>query len=557
MPYDRQPSTTATRSSSLRNLDLHLRTLATRKSVFLIGGSVLLVLLLVLVASYLVDEPLRKKMEADLNHRLKGYNVRIGRLDFHPLGLSLDLEDFTIYQSAHPNPPIAHLPNLSANVQWKALLHGQLVADFELDNPTMRFDFTQFMQEARDETPIKERGWQEAVQAIYPLKINRLVIRHADVTYIDKGPFRPLRLTNLNLFAENIRNVESEKGTYPSPVRVDGVVFETGQIRLTGHADFLAEPHLAFKGDLQIDAVALDYFRPITERYDVSVRKGVLTATASIEYGPEASKLAIQKLLLDDIDADYIHRAANAPSKELGKKLGETARKYGNEPTFEVKVDQLDVRRGQIGYVNRAVQPAYRVYFTNTTLEVQNFSNHLKDGVARGRAKGQFMGSGTSQLEIAFRPEHKGPDFNLTLAIENTDMRRMNELFRAYGNFDVVAGEFSFYSEVKVRQGKIDGYVKPLFHNIDVYDERQDREKNVFRRMYEGLVGGLSSLLANQPRKEVATQTSISGDIESPETSTWETVLRLIQNAFFRAILPGFEQEVSLHSTSRKRKPGS
>jgi hypothetical protein len=99
--------------------------------------------------------------------------------------------------------------------------------------------------------------------------------------------------------------------------------------------------------------------------------------------------------------------------------------------------------------------------------------------------------------------------------------------------------------------------VKPLFHNIDVYDERQDREKNVVRRMYEGLVGGLSSLLANQPRKEVATQTSISGDIESPETSTWETVLRLIQNAFFRAILPGFEQEVSLHSTSRKRKPGS
>jgi hypothetical protein len=36
----------------------------------------------------------------------------------------------------------------------------------------------------------------------------------------------------------------------------------------------------------------------------------------------------------------------------------------------------------------------------------------------------------------------------------------------------------------------------------------------------------------------VATQTSISGDIESPQTSTWEPVLRLIQNAFFKAILP-------------------
>ena len=231
--------------------------------------------------------------------------------------------------------------------------------------------------------------------------------------------------------------------------------------------------------------------------------------------------------------------------EKIGKKVGETARKIGNEPDFELKVDQLNVRRGQIGYVNRAAQPAYRVFFTDTALEVKNFSNHLKDGVARGQATGKFMGSGSTRLDIAFRPENKGPDFNLNLAIEGTDMRQMNELFRAYGKFDVAAGVFSFYSELKVRQGRIDGYVKPLFHDVDVYNERQDREKNLFQKMYEGLVGGVSSLLANQPREEVATQTSISGDIESPQTSTWETVLRLIQNAFFKAILPGFEKEVA------------
>jgi hypothetical protein len=154
------------------------------------------------------------------------------------------------------------------------------------------------------------------------------------------------------------------------------------------------------------------------------------------------------------------------------------------------------------------------------------------------------MGSGPTQLEIAFRPENKGPDFNLSLGIENTDMRKMNDLFRAYGKFDVVAGVFAFYSEITVRQGKISGYVKPLFHDMNVYDERQDREKNVFRKMYEGLVGGISSLLANRPREEVATQISISGDIESPQMSTWETLLRLIQNAFFKAILPGFEKQI-------------
>ena len=32
------------------------------------------------------------------------------------------------------------------------------------------------------------------------------------------------------------------------------------------------------------------------------------------------------------------------------------------------------------------------------------------------------MGSGPTQIEFAFRPETKGPDFDLKVRIENTDM---------------------------------------------------------------------------------------------------------------------------------------
>ncbi len=532
---------------------LRLRNLPTRRSLFWIGGSILLVLVLIFIAAFLLDEPLRRKMEADINSSLKGYTVRIGRLDFHPVGLSLDLEESTIYQSAHPDPPIAHIPKLSAGIHWKALLRGRLVADFELDNPTIRFDLTQFSQEARDETPIKEKGWQDAVQAIYPLKINRLAIRDGDVTYIDKGPFPPLRIRQVNFIAENIRNVHSQEGTYPSPVEMEAVVFDTGRLKLKAHADFLAEPHVAFNGDFQVEKVALDYFRPITERYNLSVRRGSLDAEGSIEYAPDNEKVIIKKVNLDGIDGDYIHETPSAPTEQIAKKVGQTARQYSNEPTLEVKVDELAVRNSRLGFVNRAAKPPYRVFFTDVAIEIQNFSNHLKDGVARGKAKAKFMGSGPTQIEFAFRPENKGPDFNLILAIDNTDMRTMNDLLRAYGNFDVVAGMFSFYSEIKVRQGKIDGYVKPLFRDMKVYDQRQDREKSVFQKLYEGLVGGIAGLLQNRPREEVATQTSIAGDIEAPQTSTWETVLRLIQNAFFKAILPGFEKEVSQHSSRADR----
>jgi flagellar basal body rod protein FlgC len=516
-----------------------------RKALYWLAGSLLFLLLLIIAASFLADEPMRKKMEADLNQRLKGYSVRVGRLDFHPIGLSLELGQSTIYQNAHPDPPVAEIPYLSASIHWRALLFGKLVADFEIDRPKIHFDLSQFTQEAKDEVPIKDKGWQEALEAIYPLKINRFAISNADLTYIDKGPFRPLRVTRLNFVAENIRNVESAQGTYSSPVHAQGIVFDHGKATLDGKADFLAEPHVAIKADIQLEQIDVDYFKPIAERYKFTVQKGVLSSNGSVEYARQGTTIQIRELRLDNVVADYIHDTPEAPTKKIAKEAGKTARKYSNEPTLEVKVDRLRINRSQLGYVNHAATPAYRVFFSDANLDIENFSNHFKNGVARGRVKGRFMGSGPSEIDVAFRPESKGPDFNISTKIENTDMRTMNNLFRAYGNFDVVRGNFSFYSELTVRQGKVDGYVKPLFRDMDVYDARQDRDKSLFRKLYEGLIGGLSSLLSNTPRQEVATQTTVSGDIESPQTSTWETVLRLIQNAFFKTILPGFEKQVA------------
>jgi hypothetical protein len=96
-----------------------------------------------------------------------------------------------------------------------------------------------------------------------------------------------------------------------------------------------------------------------------------------------------------------------------------------------------------------------------------------------------------------------------------------------------------------VRSGNINGYVKPLFHEMDVYDHRQDKEKGVFRKLYEGVIGGLSWLFQNTPRDEVATTIQVSGKLSNPQTSTWDTIVGLIQNAFFKAILPGFEREAA------------
>ena len=169
------------------------------------------------------------------------------------------------------------------------------------------------------------------------------------------------------------------------------------------------------------------------------------------------------------------------------------------------------------------------------------------------RLTGKFMGSGDTRAVANFRPEKNGPDFDLDMRVENTDMRTMNEMLRAYGKFDVAAGNFSVYSEIKVKNKHIDGYVKPLFAGLDVYDPEQDRDKSVGRKLYEKVVEGVGKVLRNMPRKEVATVATISGPLEGARPDTLEVIAKLIQNAFFKAILPGFDREVSGLGRARPR----
>jgi hypothetical protein len=81
----------------------------------------------------------------------------------------------------------------------------------------------------------------------------------------------------------------------------------------------------------------------------------------------------------------------------------------------------------------------------------------------------------------------------------------MNDMLRAHGKFDVVAGVFSFYSELSVKNANISGWVKPLFKDVQAYDATQDRDKSGVKKLYE-VVTGVAKVMKNVPRKEVATQ---------------------------------------------------
>lgn len=496
------------------------------------------------IASYFLDEPLRRITEQKMNQALKGYTVRLPELHLRLIGLSLTLKGLTVLQQAHPDPPVAHFPYLKASVHWREILFGRLVAEFELERPELNINLLQLRTEKASKVKLKERGWQQAAEAIYPLKINRVQVSDAKITYIDQDPKRPLVLSRLNFEASNIRNIHLPDNTYPSSFHLDTAIFGTGHGSIDGKANFLAEPMPGVKARFKLEKVPLDYFKPVFARYNLSITGGVLQASGDTEYAPKVKIAHLERLNIHGMKADYIHSPRTAVvEKKRAAAVGKAAQELSNQPKVLLRADKLSLTGCTLGMVNES--PKYRVFLSDTDFHLTNFSNQFSQGTAQARLKARFMGNGLATASAHFRPERKGPDLDLYLQIKDTQMTTMNELLRAYGNFDVSAGVFSLVTELHVKDRAISGYIKPFFKEMDVYDRRRDKEQGVLHQVYEMLVGGVANLLENRPRDTVATKADITGMVDNPETSTWQIIVQLIRNAFFKAILPTFEKEAA------------
>jgi hypothetical protein len=129
--------------------------------------------------------------------------------------------------------------------------------------------------------------------------------------------------------------------------------------------------------------------------------------------------------------------------------------------------------------------------------------------------------------------------------IHDADLHGMNDLLEAKAGIDVAKGFLSYFSEFTVRNNALDGYIQVLIDDLDVYAPAQDKKKPLASQTKEIVAEALADVLENRRTDEVATKASISGSLENPDTHTWEIIRRLIQNAFFKAILPGLDREIA------------
>ena len=523
--------------------------------LFWIGGFFATLIIAVFIASFFLDDMVRARTQASMNQKLKGYHVALAHAHLQLLGGVLTLKGIKVMQEAHPRPPVADIATMRFTIQVKELFSRRVVADVLLSRPKLHIDQTQLVAEKKSGVPLRQKGWQDALEAAYPVKINRFTIYDGDVVYIQDRVNPPLHLANLNFVTDNIRNIHAPENAYPSRFHATVVIFETGRATIDGHANFLEEPSPGARAKYTIEKVPLSAFDPEIRQINLDVNGGRLSSNGLLEYSPKITRVEVDNATIDGVAVGYVHapETKEAEAKRV-KATGKEIEKENNRPAVEISVRDFDVTHSNFSFLDKTTNPNYKLFINDTELTIKNLSNHQTQGPAELTLRGKFMGTGDTNIAGDFLASGQGPAVNMKVALLNTDLTAMNDLLSAFGRFDVAAGQLTVYSQVAIKNGNIDGYIKPIFANLKVYDYQKDKGTPILHQAKELAIGGASHLFKNHSTEKVATDVDLKGKLTSPDVDTWQALGQVVRNAFIEAIIPGFDRAVASNNGSNNSK---
>jgi hypothetical protein len=220
-----------------------------------------------------------------------------------------------------------------------------------------------------------------------------------------------------------------------------------------------------------------------------------------------------------------------------------------------LQVNRFEVNNGRIRYADPFSNPPVDIAMTNTNVLALNLRNSYDSATllpATVTANATVY-EGSLDFNMKINPLADDPTFDMNAEVKNTNLVKLNEFFQAYAKIDVNKGRFGLYTEVAAKDGKFNGYVKPLIQDLDVLG-KEDRDDNIFRKMWEGLAGGVGEIFENQRKDQVATKIQFQGDMKNPRTNTWSAIINVLENAFIQAIQPSIDHEVNLASVDATKK---
>lgn len=209
-----------------------------------------------------------------------------------------------------------------------------------------------------------------------------------------------------------------------------------------------------------------------------------------------------------------------------------------------LKINRFTVDSGEIHYMDFNRTPNVDIFLHHLFVEARGLSNESTPNIilpANIDARGNLY-DGTLNLWVQLDPLNKVPTFDLKGELTETNLVKMNEFFKAYGNFTLNQGTMSLYTEYASRDNYFRGYAKPLIKDFKV----KQGEGNIGQMTWELFVGAAAQIFKNQKKDQLATRIPVEGKYTKTDIGILDAILSLLKNAFIEALKPTIENSVNI-----------
>jgi hypothetical protein len=210
-------------------------------------------------------------------------------------------------------------------------------------------------------------------------------------------------------------------------------------------------------------------------------------------------------------------------------------------------INRFEINNGHIHYLDKFVKPALDISMKDIHMLATNLTN-VDDSskvLPAGLKSSAEVYDGVFDLNVKFDAFQKQPTFDMNAKVTNVNMVKLNDFFKAYGNFDVNKGTFGLFTEFAAKDGKFRGYVKPLIKDLDVVEWTKE-EGDLGQKLWESVIGGVGELFKNRSKDQLATKIPISGTFEDKNINLWKAISYVLRNAFVNALQPSVDNTIDI-----------
>jgi hypothetical protein len=200
-----------------------------------------------------------------------------------------------------------------------------------------------------------------------------------------------------------------------------------------------------------------------------------------------------------------------------------------------IEINTFEVINARLAYRDPTASPEIDVALESLNIMARNLGNVQNPDVALPASialNATAMGNGVLNIDGRLNLLKATPDFDINFKLEKAQIRDFNNLTEHHVNLKTESGLLYFYLEAAAVDGKITGYVKPVIEGLEIENDKEDPFP---QRVYQGAAQVVTNVFENKKEEQIATRIEIAGDLDNPDTNTFQALINIFRNAFIEA----------------------